>query len=962
MSHRYIALFASLLLAAQSPARADWPHWAGDLAATNFAPHDQIHAGNVDSLKILWRYRLPDVQLIADSPSEWRHRIFKGRPIAKDGVLYTFTPFGFVVALDGATGKELWRFDTKARYDNSSMDFLNRGVAYWSDGQGKERILFGTWSDTLYSVDAQTGLPDPAFGDEGRIDLTEGMRASVNKGRYALCSPPTIVGDVAIVGSTVADWHYGSPPNDYMSPGDVRGYDVHTGELLWVFHTIPQPGEVGYDTWAGTSWDTFGAANVWATISADEDRGLVYLPVSSVSLQYYGGERHGLNLFSDALVCLNARTGEREWHYQMIHHTLWNYDPPAAPILLDVIIDGAPREIVVQLTKTAFAFVFDRITGEPIWPIEEKSVPQSTAPGEQSWPTQPHPTWPLPFDLQGLTADDLNDFTPALRAEALKIVAQYEVGPMFLPPSERGSINVPGEIGGADWVGGAADPRTGMLYVPSHTLLSASFLKPGTDARALAPFGGFSHYYISGPEGLPLTRPPYGRLTAIDMHSGKHQWMRAMGPGPVDHPTLQGLPGVPAEMGWPNRTFTIATPGLIWAASQDPGRLGEHNTGYYYDRDAYLYAYDAITGARLTRHALPDNVYGGLISYMARDRQYVVTASGGNNRPAELVALGVPRAGEAIGPQAWTGYQAEHPAFELAVAAIDAGDVTRLQALLQQHPGLARTRGYLGDLYPLPDQQGATLLHLLAGSVRARLPDNVAELARTLMAAGADANAKTSSGQSMLELVVVSEQLEWSDGRQLLIALLLSHGAQSTPTMYWQALVGRLGWEPWGPDHFDLARELYDAGLPLDLPFAAALGMLDEMQSYFVADGTLLPSANTQYRPNGGDERSEQQILNEALGYAAFAGQIEAARFLLQRGAQINAQPVGHYDDNKGQTPLHRAVDYNNHEMVDFLLTHGADPMIKDNEWEGTPLDWAWGPKRAESRALLEAAVAAPDE
>ena len=366
---------------------------------------------------------------------------------------------------------------------------------------------------------------------------------------FGLASPPTVVGDVAIVGSIIMDWHDGVSPDQYTAPGDVRGYDVRTGELLWTFHTMPQPGEPFYDEWDDESWDYFGAANVWATISADTELGIAYLPVSSVSHDRYGGERPGRNLFSDCLVAVDTRTGQCLWHYQFVHHTLWNYDPPAAPVLLDVVIDGEPRKIVVQLTKQAMAFVLDRVTGEPIWPIEERPAPTASVNGETPWPTQPIPTKPAPYDLQGLTKNDLIDFTPALRQAALEIISAYDIGPLYTPPSLRGTIQAPGEIGGTDWVRGRADVIAGVLYVPSKTLPWATELNPSVDPKAFSAYGGQAPV-VSGPQGLPLTKPPYSRITAIDMTTGDHLWMRPIGRGPIDHPALKDVQGLPAELGW----------------------------------------------------------------------------------------------------------------------------------------------------------------------------------------------------------------------------------------------------------------------------------------------------------------------------------------------------------------------------------------------------------------------------
>jgi len=389
----------------------DWPYYGSDAASTKFSALDQIDSTNVEQMRIIWRWRSPDWELfdteevlIDASPNE-------STPIAINGVLYTITPLSVVVALDGATGKEIWSFDSQAWKDSSNWS-VARGVSYWSDGDSDaptERIIFGTASAYLYALDARTGEPDPEFGTAGRVDLTQGLYRPVDRWSYSVTSPPVICKDVIIVGSFVSDQPF--EPPQFTPPGDVRGFDVRTGELLWTFHSAPREGEFGNDTWENESWKTAGRNNSWSIMSADHELGYVYLPFGVPNNNYYGGNRPGDNLYGGSLVCLDARTGERVWHFQISHHDIFDYDVPAAPILLDVIVDGKPVKAVVQTTKQAMCFVFDRVTGEPLWDIVEREVPQSTIPGEKTSPTQPFPTRPAPFDQVGLTEDDLIDFT-----------------------------------------------------------------------------------------------------------------------------------------------------------------------------------------------------------------------------------------------------------------------------------------------------------------------------------------------------------------------------------------------------------------------------------------------------------------------------------------------------------------------------------------------------------------------
>ncbi|NKB67395.1 MAG: PQQ-binding-like beta-propeller repeat protein [Candidatus Latescibacteria bacterium] len=962
MSVLYRSLCLLVISCIALPVGADWAYYGGDEASTKFAPYEQIDADNVDSLRIVWRWRLPEMQIEEDDEEEaggmGGDGSFKSTPVVVDGVLYTSTPYAQVTALDAITGEQLWFFDPKAWQTANTFKDLHRGVAYWSDGD-RARIFFGTAADSLYSLDARTGLPDPAFGQGGRVDLTKGLVRPPDPERYALISPPTVCRDVVVVGSTIMDWHSGSSPEPYSSPGDVRGYDARTGELLWTFHTVPQEGEYGNDTWEGDSWRHFGQANAWAAISADSELGYVYLSLSTPSHNWYGGERPGANLFGDSIVCLDARTGERVWHYQLVHHGLWNYDPPAPPVLLDIMVGGLPIRAVAMVTKQAYAYVFDRVSGDPVWPIEEKPVPASTVPGEQAWPTQPVPSKPAPYDRQGLAEDDLIDFTPQLRAEALEIITPHRYGPLFTPPSEEGTIAVPGDLGGTDWAGAAADPRHGVLFVPSRTLPFVHRLIP-SDSTAFSRYGGFGNTGPEGPQGLPLTKPPYGRLTAIDLNSGEHIWMRPMGRGPVDHPALRDL-SLDEDLGWTSRVFVVATPQLLFTASGRPWSGG----GYFVDPEADLLALDPTTGAELARIPLPANANGGLLSYEAAGRQYVVVPVGGGggfDLPGELVALAVPYPGEGLPPQAQSGYGADHAAFDQAVDAFDRGDRAELESLLTAHPDLAQARGFLHELYPYPSLRGATLLHLVAGfPQRQRLPDNTLELTRLLLDKGADAQALSADSTSVLGLVVKSAQLRWQEAQMEMVELVVEQGIGDDPRLMWQTMVPDLDNE--GPPAINqqLARRFYEGGAAVDLPFAAGLGLVEEMATFFEGS-TLLPTANKLYRPQGAG-MSDQEVLDLALLYAVYGGHREAVAFILVRGADIDSRPMGGFwEQFVGITALHMAVWADNAEMVAFLLEQGANPMTPDFNFNAPPIGWATYLNKEASLAVLQKAMAAMQE
>jgi quinoprotein glucose dehydrogenase len=548
-------------------------------------------------------------------------------PIMIDGILYTSTALNRVAAINAETGKPIWV------YDSSSTGFLHRGVAHWTDGK-ESRIFMATGDFHLLALDAKTGKLIPTFGEKGSIDLTQGLRRPVQRNLVGCTSPPIVCGDVVVVGGRVDDFQ----ELREMPPGDVRGFDVRTGKQLWVFHTVPQKGEVGNETWEEDSWKYTGNVNVWTVMSYDPELGYVYLPLSTPTNDWYGGHRKGAGLFGDSLVCLNAKTGKRVWHFQMVHHGLWDYDLPCAPNLIDVKVKGKLVKAVAQVSKQGYCYVFDRITGKPIWPIEERPAPASKVMGEKASTTQPFPTRPAPFDRQGISEDDVIDLTPALKAEARKILERYSYGPLFTPPSaDRPTIQLPGIFGGASWAGAAADPETGMLYIPSITEpWWVKLSKPMSPQATVDLTVNFSQAQkLAGPMGLPLMKPPFSRITAIDLNSGDHRWMVPHGDGPRDHPALKDLKLPP--LGNHARGFALVTKTLLITVQEGPG-FGMNPNAYL----PKLRAFDKATGRQIAEVDLPAHASGAPITYQVANKQYIVIPLGGFFVPSELVALRLP--------------------------------------------------------------------------------------------------------------------------------------------------------------------------------------------------------------------------------------------------------------------------------------------------------------------------------
>jgi len=625
-----LSLSAGWAMAQQGASDGEWRRYHGDAGATRYSGLEQITEENVGNLRIAWRWTSANFGPTPEFKNETT-------PLMVDGVLY-FTA-GLrrdVVAIDAGTAETLWtyRLDEGERGRAAPRKNSGRGVAYWTDGGRDQRIFVVTPGFQLVALDAKTGRPIPDFGTDGLVDLKLGFDQPVDLDANNLgsSSPGIVFENLILVGPAMSG--AARLRSKTGVPGHVTAWDTRTGERRWIFHTVPKPGEYGYETWEDDSAKYSGHAGVWAPMTLDEALGYVYLPVEVATSDYYGAHRLGDNLFSSSLVCLNARTGERVWHYQIVHHDIYEYDNSSAPILMDVSVEGRPVKAVVQLTKQSFAFAFDRATGEPLWPIEERPVGASDVPGERASKTQPFPTKPAALDRQGAAEADLIDLTPAILEEARGIARRYRLGPLFTPPSladaadgTRGTIQLPGTGGGALWEGGAVDVETGVLYVGTSTgpTLLALHREPEYSDIAYVSAG----VVVDGPQGLPLFKPPFGRITAVDMNTGRHLWMKPNGGTPPairDHPALKGVELEPT--GSPSRAVLLATKTLLFAGE---GWQGE----------PFFRAYDKKTGELLAEIPIPAPATSLPMTYLHQGKQYVVFAAGDarTDHAAELIAL-----------------------------------------------------------------------------------------------------------------------------------------------------------------------------------------------------------------------------------------------------------------------------------------------------------------------------------
>jgi quinoprotein glucose dehydrogenase len=631
-----VALLIAATAAAQSP--AEWPVYGRDPGASKYSPLADINRANVAQLKLAWEWATGETP--RTNPST-RPGNFQATPLMIGDTLFLSTPYNRVVALDANTGALLWEYDPKAYVAGqvpNGTGFVHRGVATWTDGRQRRVFMNSRWN--LIALDAATGKPIPTFGDSGVVDLTARLERDgkgVNKLHYTQTSPPVVWHNLVIVGNGVADkLMY---PND--PPGDVQAFDARTGKRAWSFSPIPRDAsEPAAATWQRESWRAAGHTNVWAPFSIDDARGLVYLPVSTPSNDWYGGARLGDNLYGESIVCIDARNGRHVWHFQTVHHGLWDYDLPAPPVLATVRVGGRSKDIVAVPTKVGFLFVFDRENGKPIWPIEERAVPASDIPGERAAASQPFPTKPKPFAKQGFGFDDLIDFTPALKAQALDAIRGYRLGPLFTPPSRAGTIVMPGSIGGAGWGGGALDPTTGTIYIkatnqpalykivqPPHSdSLDVDFtIDLAAQSLRITPPRSDTTGAERAPT-LPINKPPYGTLTAIDLNTGEHRWQIVLGDTPNirNHPALKGLDIGPVGV--------AGAPGPIATAG---GLLFVTGGG------STLYAIDSQTGTALWSAELGQNAYAVPMTYRTKaGKQYVVIASGAVG--AKLAAFALP--------------------------------------------------------------------------------------------------------------------------------------------------------------------------------------------------------------------------------------------------------------------------------------------------------------------------------
>jgi quinoprotein glucose dehydrogenase len=692
-----------------STKNGDWTHYTADMRGTKYSPLDQITAANFNKMEVAWRFKTDNLGTRPEFKLE-------GTPLAIKGVLYvTAGTRRSVVALDGRTGELIWSHSYREgnRAAIAPRQLSGRGVSYWTDGKGDERILYVTTGYRLIALNAKNGAMIPSFGDGGVVDMKKGavygkgQQIDMETGEIGLHSTPTVVKDTIIVGSSFKEGMTVKTHNN--TKGMVRAFDVKTGKLIWTFNTIPKPGELGNDTWENESWATNGNTGVWTQITVDEEAGLAYLPVESPTSDFYGGHRPGNNLYGESLVCVDVKTGQRKWHFQIVHHPIWDYDLSSAPILLDINVGGKPVKAVALPSKESFLYVFDRITGVPVWPIEERAVPQSDVPGEKTSPTQPFPTKPPAYARQSVGLDDLIDYTPELNAEARRIVSRYKLGPMFLPGTVSkvegpiAALTIATTAGGTNWPGAAADPENHVVYAQAsnHSVAPIGLIEPPagfSDIRYVAGTAGQPFVEREGPgfgsaadavqrgrggaagaeggrgargaapaapaaaapavpsvgappappqgggggglvvQGLPLLKPPYGLLNAIDLDKGELKWQVPHGDTPDavrNSPVLAGKT-IP-KTGQPGSVGLVVTKSLVVLGDPSITTTPDHPRG------AMFRAYDKTNGKEVGAVWMPAPQSGSPMTYMANGRQYFIVAVSGGNYSGEYIAFALPQ-------------------------------------------------------------------------------------------------------------------------------------------------------------------------------------------------------------------------------------------------------------------------------------------------------------------------------
>ena len=670
------ALIATMTTVPRGAEDGEWRTYTGGNGGLKYSPLDQINKGNVKNLQIVWRQSAMPMEIRKGRSTIALPVNYQTTPVMVGNLLYMTASDSSVVALNPGTGVPVWSYVPPELLPAEKSDAgaapttivagrsANRGLAYWSDG--KESRIVTITGRSLIALDAKTGALITTFGANGSVDLTKGFRRPALSTRWT--SVPLVVGDLVILGGNATG------ENGAAMPGDIRAYDVRKGTLVWRFNVIPDFGEYGNDTWLEDSYAYAGAGGVWGFMSADDELGYLYLATETPSAMgggdFWGGKRPGNGLFAESLVCLDARTGKRVWHFQAIHHGIWDWDFTAAPNLVDITVDGRRIRAIAEVSKQGFVYVLDRVTGQPVWPIEERPVPKGNVPGEWYSPTQPFPTKPPPFEQQGASIDDLIDFTPELRQEAIKILNQYTYGELFTPPSvaangRKGTVQMPGAAGGANWTGAGFDPETGILYVTSvHAPFIAEMIRgadagprpPANSALAVAgappapprPEGprpewtnrrgaGVTGAWLEGPQGLPIFKPPYGRLVAIDLNKGEKLWTVANGDGPRDHPAIKHL-NLP-KLGQPGRAAPLVTKTLVFlgeGGNTSVVALPAHGGGKMFR------AYDKANGSIVWETELPGGTTGAPMTYSHDGKQYIVVATGFKNVPGELIALALP--------------------------------------------------------------------------------------------------------------------------------------------------------------------------------------------------------------------------------------------------------------------------------------------------------------------------------
>ena len=662
------ALAACLMMWASTPGtgqsgakNGEWRNYGADLGNTHYSPLDQVNADNFYKMQVAWRFKTDN---LGPSP-EYN---LESTPLMVNGVVFsTAGTRRSVVAIDAATGELLWKHSERegARGDAAPRQLSGRGLSYWSDGR-EERILYVTPGYRLIALDARTGNMVPGFGRNGVVDLKldDDQEIDLVTGEVGLHATPVVAGDTVIVGA--AHRPGGVPKVMKNVRGYVRGFDVRTGKRLWIFHTIPLSNEYGYETWENKSAENTGNTGVWGQISVDEELGMVYIPVELPTGDYYGGHRPGNGLFGESVVALDLKTGQRKWHFQLVHHGIWDNDIPCAPMLVDITINGRTVKALAQPTKQAFLYVFDRTNGQPIWPIPERPVEKGDVPGEWYAATQPYPSKPPAYDRQGSSVDDLIDFTPALRAEAVKLASRYKMGPIFTPPvvskweGPLGTLGMATAGGGTNWAGGSYDPETHIAYIPSQRIMGSLALVPSDGNRsdmsyisgvarppatAAAPAAGGAPAAAAteggggglNVQGLPLAKPPYASITAIDLNKGDIIWQIAHGETPDNirnHPALKGI-NIP-RTGRPGVFGVLVTRTLVISGERGTFTTPSGQVG------AMLRAYDKATGREVGAVYMPAGQTGTPMTYMLNGKQYIVVAIGGQGFPAEFIAFKLP--------------------------------------------------------------------------------------------------------------------------------------------------------------------------------------------------------------------------------------------------------------------------------------------------------------------------------